>query len=369
MWYVMSSIRLRWSSLVILLYALTCASSASADEPTLPKIAVLVPAFEGKRPIAENISTLLSLHLWRTLRRAEPTIDENYGLKSANINWSKRWLKELSDDFAREEARTTGSQLVLWGTVEQYGPAALIQTALSIENRDELLNKSTAAIWSISRNGVSLVLGLPTHVVLFSPLTLSESMAAQYAQAGAVMICATKEVGCEGPALNPEEFAPLKADEEWIYGKQPSAGGENIEGWVYLPEMGAAQTEIVQFTGGAIAYLRGDYNQAKELFSLESGNALIRYNVLLFRGLAAARSGELDEKFLDAAHNVNPYSRYPIQALFMAYAMAASKSDDIEVRYSLAKQADGVLSSHKDLFGLNDNWYGSAATYSKGLFE
>jgi hypothetical protein len=357
-----------WNSLVILFCALMYPLGVSADESALPKIGVLVPAFEGKKPIGENISTLLSLHLWRTLRRAESEASVDYKLDSAKINLGKRSLAGLSDEFARQEARVTNSQLALWGTVEQYGSTAFVQTALSIENREELLEKNTAAIWSIDRRGVSLKLGLPTNVVLFSPLTLNEATAARYSQIDAVKICASKEAECEGTALNREQFVPLREEGEWVYGQQPSVDA-TIEGWVHLPELGGAQIEITRFTGGLVAYLRGDYKLANNLLSVESGNALVRYYALLFQGLATARSGELDSKSLEAAHRVNPYSRFPIRASFMAYAMAASKSDDVEIRYSLAKQADGILSMHKGQFDLDDGWYESAVAYSKGLFE
>ena len=69
-------------------------------------------------------------------------------------------------------------------------------------------------------------------------------------------------------------------------------------GWVSLPELGSNPNEIVSFSGGMVAYYRGDYEQAARLFgevaAMAGANANVKEDAACLRAAAESLGGRVE---------------------------------------------------------------------------
>jgi hypothetical protein len=323
-------------------------------EPACPadqiSVRTLVPTFAGTTSLGANASTVLALRLWTTLRpRPNPNPNGLY-FGSGQIEWTRRVI-ENSPEAANEAALQTESDLALWGDVEEYGSGVVIVANLVIarqRNATELLQK-----WIVQFRGQQLELGLPNSSYQFSPLVVSNEVVAKYSRPNQIRVCQQKIPGCDGTRLgNP--FRSIRIDGDFALVRQPSGA----TGWVYLPNLSDAQGEVVDFTAALISYLRGDFEQAEQLFVKvrdSKSDSLVHHDATLMAGLSRFRRGQgIGE--LRMAQKQNPYARFAVQALAMANIAEAASSETGESKTARLKEAGDLINSYRHLFSGKDPW-------------
>jgi hypothetical protein len=331
---------------------LVCAQQALAVERVT--VRTLVPMFVGPGSLGANVSTILSLRLWTTLRPRPNPNPRNLYFGLGQIEWSRRVLED-TPQAAIQAAVETGSDMALWGEVEEYGSGVVVTSNL-------VLPPSHAAVaqrreWTIEMRNLKLELGLPTVGYQFSPLLISNDVVAKYSRPDQLRVCKDKLVHCDGTALgNP--FRSIRLDGDLVLVRQPSGA----TGWVALPDLGEAQGEVVDFTAALVSYLRGDFEQAQTYFGRvrdSKADSLVRNDAALLAGISQFRRGE-GIGALEAAHSQNPFSRYGVQALVMANIDIASRLGTGEMRTAHAKEARRLVDSYRHLFAANDPWLRNA---------
>jgi hypothetical protein len=312
-------------------------------------IRTLVPTFGGSTSLGANVSTILALRLWTTLRpRPNPNPDNLY-FGVGQIEWSRRVVDE-SPEAAIQAAIESRSQMALWGAAEDYGPGVVVTSNLVIRASEPAAGQRQT--WTVTVRNVRLELGLPSSSYQFSPLIISNEVIAKYSRPNQIRVCPRKRVDCDGPVLgNP--FRAIRLDGDFVQVRQPSG----TIGWVALPNLSAAQGEVVDFTAALISYHRGDFEQAEKYFAMvweSKAESLVRNDAALLAGISGFRRGRGTEA-LQAAQKQNPYSRFAVQALAMAtIAVAALQSG--EARDSHLNKAKELVESYRHLFEPNHPW-------------
>lgn len=328
-----------------LLFQLT--SSMAQNE-----IRILVPTFDGPSNLAMNVSTILNLQLWTTLRRYPTPNPRKLDFGSGGIEWSTSSLGEPSHEFALAAARGTKTQMVLWGVVQQYGPGVIVQAFLTIHPN---LPSRSSARWVVSSGDTRIELGLSSAEYEFSPLILSNDVVLKYSRPDHIRMCKTKESDCGGQTLSKTIFRGIRQEGEFAFVENE----DKARGWVFLPNLSNAKGEMLDFVGGMIAYFRGDFDQAGRLFhrvANAGAGALMRFEALVLSGIAKARLNGSDFESLRRAVEVNPYSRYAAQALTMAYLSSVIRKSTAAEERSNLQSASSLVRSYRHLFQPDDSW-------------
>ena len=321
------------------------AKAAQSNDTT-----VLITNFEGPRYLSENLSTIMGLEVWRSVRGNEASQDSTKVTRAA-IRFFRNFLPQLSPQAAEEVGKTTNSQLVLWGYVQKYGPGIVLQTFLSAS--DAAANKMQ---WTVKHHDGVLELGLPTQTFEFSPIMLRNSIIKNYSNANAIQVCVVKQPSCLGsPLVSNFRVDSANSDEEWVHITQPDGSG----GWVHIPKLADTESEVDAFTEGMVAYLRGNLDQAEKLFAAVDNQpgvqAVTRYNALVLNGVAAARQGSGIAQ-LERALDFNPYSRYTVQAMIMGDVTTALREQDVSSRERSFEIASDLIQKNQE-FGTTDPWF------------
>jgi hypothetical protein len=323
------------------------AQSRAAEQLT---VRTLVPTFSGSTTLGANVSTILALRLWTTLR-PRPNPNPNYlYFGFGEVKWSRRVIED-SPDAATQAAAQTGSDIALWGDVEQYGAGIVATSNLVVPPGRSSVD--TRQKWVVTNRNVKLELGLPNVSYQFSPLILGDNLVAKYSRPNQIRVCDTQVVDCNGTALG-DPFRSIRLQGDFVLVRQPSGA----TGWVSLPNLSEAQGEVVDFTAGLISYLRGDFEQAEGYFARvrdAKANSLVRNDAALLAGVSQFRHGAGIEA-LKSAHVQNPYSQYGVKALVMAEIATAGGSGPGDVRTTNVMEASRLVASYRHLFAPNDPW-------------
>jgi hypothetical protein len=324
-------------------------------------VRAFVPTFGGATGLGANVSTILSLRLWTTLRpRPNPNPDNLY-FGVGQIEWSRRSINE-TPEAAMQAAVATGSHMALWGSVEEYGGGVVVTSNLVVPASQPAVNARLR--WTVAVGNSRLELGLPTVSYQFSPLVIDKEVVAQYSRPNQLRVCETKGTTCDGPPLG-DPFRALRIEGDYALVRQPNA----TVGWVALPNLSDAQGEVVDFTAALISYLRGDFEQAETYFAKVSDSkaeSLVRNDAALLAGISTFRRGRGIEA-LRTVHAQKPYSRFAVQALVMADIAVAAAVPAGEVKASHAREASQLMESYRHLFAPGDPWLRSADRSLRGL--
>jgi hypothetical protein len=356
-----------WRQKVACCIGLAALVLAAAERPRAAEnfaVKTFVPTFNGPDSLGANVSTILALRLWATLRpRPRPNPDNLY-FGVGQIEWSRRTIEE--PQAALQAGTDTGSQLVLWGDAREYGPGVIVASNLVVPPSEG--SARARQTWTVAVKDASMELGLPGARYQFSPLIISNDVVAKYSRPNQVRVCETKLADCAGALLgNP--FRADRIEGNFAFVRQP--GGAT--GWVSLPNLSASQSEVIGFTAALISYFRGDFEQAESFFSnVRDGKpapgqdtreyrseSLVRNDASLLAGVSKFRRGQ-DIEALRSAHAQNRYSRYAVQALVMANIALAASPRVGNAKASHVKEASDLVESYRDLFPPDDPWLGSA---------
>ncbi|MBR0900280.1 hypothetical protein JQ616_35470 [Bradyrhizobium tropiciagri] len=326
----------------------------AAARPVRPadqiSVRTLVPTFTSSTSLGANASTILALRLWTTLRpRPNPNPKDLY-FGSGQIEWSERVI-ESTPDAANQMALETGSDLALWGGVEEYGSGIVVLANLRVV-RDRPAT-DTLQKWVVKFRDQRIELRLPSNNYQFSPLVIPKDVAAKYSRPNQITVCEQKSPDCAGRRLG-SPFRSIRIDGDFALVRQPSGA----TGWVLLPDLSQAQGEVIDFTAALISYLRGDFEQAEQLFSRvrdSRTDSLVHNDATLLAGVSRFRRGEGIDG-VRSAHEQNPYSRFGVQALVMANISMAQAAQSGESRTANLKEANSLIESYRHLFSDTDPW-------------
>ncbi|QIG91132.1 MULTISPECIES: hypothetical protein [unclassified Bradyrhizobium] len=343
---------MRRQKIVCCAIAFFCLLAAGLPARCADRVSVrtLVPTFSSNTSLGANASTVLALRLWTTLRpRPNPNPKDLY-FGSGQIEWSER-VTENSPEAANQMALETGSDLALWGGVEEYGPGIVVlANLLVVRNRpatDDLQK------WVVNYRDQQIELRLPNTNYQFSPLVLAKDVTAKYSRPNQITVCEQKSPDCAGRRLG-SPFRSIRIDGDYALVRQPSGA----TGWVFLPDLSKAQGEVIDFTAALISYLRGDFEQAERLFSRvrdSQTDSLVHNDALLLAAVSRFRLGDGIDG-LRSAHEQNPYSRFGVQALVMANISLAQAAQSGESRAASLKEAGSLIEAYRHLFPDTDPW-------------
>jgi hypothetical protein len=313
-------------------------------------VRTLVPTFSSDTSLGANASTILALRLWTTLRPRPHPNPRYLNFGSGQIEWSQRVI-ENSPDAANQIALETGSDLSLWGSVEKYGPGVVVLANLHVaQNRAATDNLQK---WIVKYGDQQLELKLPNSSYQFSPLVLSNDVVAEYSRPNQIRVCQEKKSDCDGNRLG-SPFRSIRIEGDFVLVRQPSGA----TGWVALPDLSQAQGEVIDFTAALISYLRGDFEQAEQLFSSvrdSKSDSLVHNDASFLAAISRFRRGQGID-VLRTAHEQNTYSRFGVQALVMANLSSAQTSKPGQGRTARLKEAEGLIGSYRHLFPATDPW-------------
>lgn len=348
----------------ISLAALVLASMERARAAENFAVKTFVPTFNGSDSLGANVSTILALRLWATLRPRPRPNPNNLYFGVGQIEWSRRTIEE--PQAAMQAGTETGSQIVLWGDAREYGPGVIVLSNLVIPPSEG--SARARQTWTVTVKDASMELGLPGAGYQFSPLIIGSDVVAKYSRPNQVRVCEAKLADCTGELLgNP--FRADRIEGNFAFVRRPSGA----TGWVSLPNLSASQSEVIGFTAALISYFRGDFEQAENFFSnVRDGKpapgqdireyrseGVVRNDAALLAGVSKFRRGQGIEG-LRSAHAQNPYSRYAVQALVMADIALAASPRSGDAKASHVKEASELVESYRDLFPPDDPWLSAA---------
>jgi hypothetical protein len=353
---------------VVLALLLAAAGETRAQTATTPRenfaVRTFVPTFSGTENLGANVSTILALRLWATLRPVPRPNPRNLYFGVGQIEWSTRTIED--SPAAMRAASETESQIVLWGDARQYGPGVIVASNIVVPRAQGAAR--AREMWNVPVRGTTLELGLPNIRYQFSPLIISNEVVAKYSRPNQIRICETKVVDCAGRPLG-SRFTADRIEGDFAHARQPNGS----VGWVLLPNLSPSQSEVVGFTAALISYVRGDFEQAEAYFAVvRDGRPLPRQDTRDYRSdslvgndatlLAAIsrfrRGAGIDG--LRAAHAQNPYSRYGVQALVMADLATADAAATGDGKESHLAEARELVESYRHLFPPDDPWLSGA---------
>jgi hypothetical protein len=312
-------------------------------------VKTFVPTFRAPTSLGASVSTILALRLQTTLRPRPTPNPQNLYFGGGQIEWSRRSIED-TPEAARQVLGETGSDLALWGAVEEYGPGVIVTSNLMVAQRAATLERQK---WEIAGKGTKVQIGLPSISYQFSPMIIGNEVVNKYSRPDQIRVCKTRLPTCDGPLLgNP--FRAMLLEGEFVLVRQPSGA----TGWIFLPDLSEAQGEVFDFTAALISYLRGDFEQASRYFANvrdSKAESLVRNDAALLAGVSDLRRG-VGIEGIEAARKRNPYSRFAVQALVMARLALAIGAENVQVRDLQMAQARQLLDSYRHLFAANDAW-------------
>ena len=347
---------MRRALLVILLSGSLALNIVSAKP-----VAVFVPRFEGPGALSLNVSTILSLYIWTTLRMSPTPNPKKETFGSGIVRWSADPLPDPSIESAVDAARGTHSEMVLWGFVQDYGPGVIVQAFLTIPTPVVESNASNGA-WIVKIDNANIVLGLPNSQYDFSALVLSKDIIKKYSRPREIRVCQKKQIPCSGPPLSEKLFRAIQQEGSWALVEQE----RNVRGWVYLPDLSTTRSEIVEFSAGLMAYFRRDWVLADFYFARVADskiNGPLRFYARILAGISKARAGLDGIAEIERALDSNPYSQYAAHALLLAYVTAIQSKQSAVSQDILVEKGKRLIDEYEHLFKSSDDWLGPIRKY------
>jgi hypothetical protein len=229
-------------------------------------VILYVPTFHGPDSLGLNVSTVLQLQTFRTLRKSPYPNPKKLSFGDGVIMWGKETLSDFSTEAAEKAAQEIFEQnkqqvqLVLWGDTSPYADGIIVNSHLTLVGTDNI-NKSK--LWQISNipMGIELYIGFPSSHYIFKPIVLDSSVANLYRNFGSLKIYKDKSLKKIIGDLKNGEFTADENDSEGVRLKAPQRG------WLPLPQLSKAPSEIANFSGAMIRLYRRDWLGAAELLN------------------------------------------------------------------------------------------------------
>jgi hypothetical protein len=330
-----------------------------------------VPPFDGPEGLSRSVNTILRLQIWQTLRKSagEDVATASFG--TGTVKWGPHHLPELSYSSAEAVAHHGRilSQLVLWGTVQEYGDGAVVQAFLSMPWYAKLTDRyyedfriQRNEIWVVriplDEKFVNFSLDVPRRRFAFEPVVLKKEVIAHYSALNAIVMHdpsnPDRQIGTVGDIIDGVEQLGDKA----------LVTSRGVTGIVFLPELSKHRSEIVDFASGLIRIFRSDWQGARVFFSrvLENAHAPtdIRIDANLYRAMANARLGRSGAQDIERARALNPYAvrtvRFSIMDKLAELSRVIDAAAPVNKRREIVETIEQLVGKHKHLFLKDDPW-------------
>ena len=353
-------------------WALLCCCASAQFAHAAEEISIYVPPFDGPTGLSQSVNTILRLQIWQTLRKvAEQGTSAAESLGDGTVKWGPHNLPTLSylaaDAFAGH-ARIL-SQIVLFGTVQEYGSGAVVQAFLSIPEYKKInaqyfadFRTQRKELWTVgirvSGGDVEFFQDVPRRRMAFEPVVLTKELISNYSDLNSIIMYK--------PTRPDERIGPVGDIIEAVeqQGELALVRSEGRIGVVRLPQLASHRSEIVDFASGLVRIFRGDWIGANELFArvIDNPNAPtdIRIDAHLYRAMANARLGRATADDIEGALGLNPYAVRSVQFAAMAlitelkYSMESATGRGKSK--ALIRDIRRLIAEHRHLFLKEDPW-------------
>lgn len=334
-------------------------------------ISIYVPPFEGPPGLSRSVNTILRLQIWQTLRTAAPGDDAGVSFGSGTVRWGPARLPALTHASAETLAhhgRIT-AQLVLWGTVQEYGNGAVMQAFLSIPFYKRLNDRyyedfrtERSEVWTVripvDGELIEFRQDIPRRRLAFEPIILTSDVIGHYSDLDAIVMYAPddpgRRIGTVGDVIDAVEQ----------HGDRALVRSGGLTGIVPLPELSKHRSEVVDFASGLIRIFRRDWAGARDLLArvVENHRAPtdIRIDAHLYRAMANARLGRSGIEDINQAQALNPYAarviRFAIMDKLAQLGRVIERGASQDERNEIIAAIERVVSDGKHLFLREDPW-------------
>lgn len=314
--------------------------------PESDTVRLLVPTFageRGERNIGANVSTILNLQAWLTLRVP-------FGRPSSTGEVVREEpLPKSTPEWARRAADRNGSHLILWGQAFRYAEQTIVQAYLDLFPRqDRSFQEWTIMIDTPDDRMWAFAADLPSGSYEFEPIVLPTSVVDRYASIGALRIYRDREGRVPVDTVGERTFRALDDYGESIRITYEDDHGRRKTGFVRLPEFDALPTDISDFTGGMIRILRRDWSGATELLGRVARRPLtptaMRIDAYLLVAMSHAHLNQPWVAEANEAEHLNPYLQSTARYLLML------RLHDLSRAYETGNR-DAVVRARAELFG------------------
>ncbi len=333
------------------------------SEATKSEVALYVPAFTSADALGLNVSTILHLQIWKSLRMGEPGHPKlsfgsgmiYYGMQGSEISSpdeAKRYMRQV----AKSDKPVDG---VLWGKTWRLKDGVVVQGYLSLNQGPlGLAFYGRPYIWNVEVNikgrPYSFDATIPSFFYEFAPVILKEAVVNSYSSPQALRMYRSKDWK--------EELGPLGADfsarevgKEWALVKS-----NNKEGYIRLPMLSENASEIVDYVGGIIRCFRRDWRGAiallEKAFRQPEMSTSVRIDTLLYIALSKEHLGQNPQHELDEAYKLNPYNKSTVVYTVMHLLGAIQKTKLPAEQTLLIQQIQDLLKEHGSVFPPYDPW-------------
>lgn len=342
-----------------------CGFTAAADAKREYDVIAYVRSLEGNSALASNVTHVLTLQLWRTLRlppdlRTAPKEEAEAAIDGGPATGGKDAIGSIESN-----ARKIGAQVTFWGYAQGFGDGVVAQTYLLAHDNGEG-RKRRPEFWRLNLAGAEIVADLPRRLFEFTPHVLKTDIVKQYASESGLLICAERVLPCRDQPIGRVGFrADMHYDGSWSHIRTD----DGRKGWLHLPQISRAPSEAVNFTGAVIAVYRGDWEWAdrylRQVVAAKSLRSPVRLDALLLRAMVAERAGKSGRADVAAALELNPTSRAAIQYRVMVDISEALRTGKPN-RKTLESTAQ-FLKERRHLFLEGDPWLRSVAKAFRAL--
>jgi hypothetical protein len=225
------------------------------------RVQIAVDNLASRDGLGGNVSAVLNLQVWKTLRRAPFPNPRQLDFGSGVIYWFEDGTSVYDPETAQALVETDGYDLLLWGAAQTYGDGVAVDVYLTAPRE-----RMPLATWTLKGpgggQGASLSLAPPRDLYAFAPVLLTRAVVQAYTSPGALFLCSAKTLACADRRPVGPGMVAMRQEGEWSY-IRPHDGAP---GWLRTPDIGAGGNDITNFAGAMVSYGRGDFEQAARLF-------------------------------------------------------------------------------------------------------
>lgn len=344
---------MRVASLAVLVALLVPAAPHAAQAQN--RVQIAVDNLASRDGLGGNVSAVLNLQIWKTLRRAPWPNPAKLDFGSGVIYWFETRGASVSDaEGAQAMAEADGYDMLLWGAAQTYGGGVAVDVYLTAP-RDRM----PLATWTLGgsgkESGPGPALAPPRDLYAFAPVILTRAVVQAYTSPGALFLCTAKTLTCADPRPVGPGMVAQRQEGEWSF-IRPHDGAP---GWLRTPDIGAGGNDISNFAGGLVSYGRGDFEQAAKLFrrvaASPTAGPAIGADAAGLAALALARFGAPDAQAYVEAEIAR---RDAAPFLLQAAAMQALSQGDRARAAGYVRQVSAYLDE-------DDPWLAAARRWSR----
>ena len=339
----------------ILFYSIL--SNTSEGSIKLPRVGIYIPAFESSDSLGKNTSAILTLKLWKTLRKAPTPNPNKLDFGKGKILWDDTVLNIQNHIDAERAAVENFSKATVWGKSWHYGNGAIIQPYLTIpKNTYNFSSQKLKVYLPCGDFKNTLTVDFPSYRYEFSPIPLPKGVLLKYGDLSKIPIYKKKKAIKKNIiSFIGESFTALSHD-----GDYTKISSEGVTGWVFLPEIKELSSELIDFSGGIIRLFREDWSGAIDLLENVIKNpatsSAIKIDSYLYLTIAKLKLNKNPIDEINKAYLLNEYSKNTIKYMIMNKLIYMEKSTNHNEKKRTVFELLEIISSKETLFSKKNLW-------------